>query len=117
MWRQMIFCACLLIAFDANAQPARPVLISQADSTRAIAVDSVTRSREPFSITTQLKFGPDSATRIMLFAMKLQLQLGESATAVTAQAEDASHKLYPLAVEHVDPVPDNPWASAVIIRI
>ena len=113
----MIFCACLLIAFDVNAQPARPVLISQADSTRAIAVDSVTRSREPFSITTQLKFGPDSATRIMLFAMNLQLQLGESATAVTAQAEDASHKLYPLAVEHVDPVPDNPWASAVIIRI
>src|SRR5262249_31038277 len=67
--------------------------------------------------TAQIKFGPDSATRIMLFAMNLQLQLGETATAVTAQAEDANHNLYPLAVEHVDPVPANSWASSVIIRV
>lgn len=113
----MIFFACLLIAFDADAQQTRPVLISHADSTRAIAFDSVTRNREPFTTTTQIRFGPDSATRIMLFAMNLQLQPGETATAVTAQAEDVNHNLYQLAVEHVDPVPDYAWASSVIIRV
>src|SRR5262249_32588922 len=102
---------------DANAQQTRPVLISHADSTRAIAFDSVTRSSEPFTTTAQIKFGPDSATRIVLFAMNLQLQLGETAGAVTAQAEDANHNLYQLAVEHVDAVPNYPWASSIVIRV
>ncbi len=93
-WR---FCCSRLsvIRFDrADAQATRPTLISHADSTRAIAFESVTRQREPFTTTVQVKFGSDSATRIMLFAMNLQLQPGETASAVTADAEDAtSHDL------------------------
>src|SRR5689334_17592810 len=103
MWRRGIFFACLLAAVEASAQQTSPVLISHADSTRAIAFDSVTRRREPFNTTADVKFGSDSATRIMLFAMNLQLQPGDI---VTADAEDASHTLYQLTVEHVDPVPD-----------
>ena len=117
MLRRTIFFACLLAAVEANAQQTAPVLISHADSTRAIAFDSVTRRREPFSTTAQPNFGADSATRIMLFAMSLQLQPGETATAVTADAEDAAHSLYPLTVEYVGPVPANPWALSVIIRV
>ena len=98
----------------AGAQSTRPTLISHADSTRAIAFDSVTRRREPFNITSEVKFGSDSATRIMLFAMNLQPQPGEI---VTADAEDADHILYPLTVEYVGPVPDNPWVSSVVIRV
>src|ERR1043166_3261096 len=68
------------IKFDrAGAQSSSPILISQADSTRAIAFDSVTRRREPFNTTAEIQFGSDSATRIMLFAMNLQLQPGETA--------------------------------------
>ena len=74
----MFFFACLLAAVEANAQQTSPVLISQADSTRAIAFDSVTHRREPFTTTAQIAFGADSATRIMLFAMNLQLQPGEA---------------------------------------
>lgn len=113
----MIFFACLLAAVEAHAQQTSPVLISQADSTRAIAFDSVTHRREPFSTTAQIAFGTDPATRIMLFAMNLQLQPGETASAVTADAEDASHTLHVLTVEYVGAVPDNPWASSVIIRV
>lgn len=113
----MIFFACLLAAVEANAQQTSPVLISQADSTRAIAFDSVTHRREPFTTTAQIAFGPDSATRIMLFAMNLRLQPGETASALTADAEDANHTLYQLVVEHIDSVPDNLWASSVIIRL
>ena len=117
MLRRTIFFACLLAALKANAQQTAPVLISQVDSTRAIAFDSVTHRREPFNTTADVKFGPDSATRIMLFAMNLQLQSGETATAVTADAEAADNSLYALMVEYVGPVPDNPWVSSVIIRL
>ena len=117
MLRRTIFFACLLAAATANAQQTSPVLISHADSTRAIAFDSVTHRREPFPTTTQISFGSDSATRIMLFAMNLQLQPGETTATVTADAEDADHAVHPLSVEYVGPVPDNPWASSVIIRV
>ena len=110
----MVFIACLLGAVEAHAQQTRPILISHADSTRAIAFDSVTRQREPFNTTTQIKFGSDSATRIMLFATSLQLQPGELPS---ADAEDANHNFHPLTVEHVGVVPNHPWVSSVIIRL
>ncbi|HSL56168.1 MAG TPA: hypothetical protein VK868_17340, partial [Pyrinomonadaceae bacterium] len=104
-----------VIKFDnAGAQTTRPVLISHPDSTRAIAFESVTRQREPFTTTVQVRFGPDSATRIMLFAMNLQSQPGEI---VTADAEDATRTIYPLIVEHVRSVPDQPWATSLIVRL
>ena len=106
-----------VVKFDRPRAQSSPVLISQTDSTRAIAFDAVTHRREPFNTTADIKFGSDSATRIMLFAMNLQLQPDETATAVTADAEAADHTLYTLTVEYVGPVPDNPWVSSVIIRV
>ena len=116
MWQRLIFCACVLTAIEAHAQT-RPVLISHVDSTRAIAVDSTTRRREPFNTTAEIRFSSDSATRIMLFALNLQLQSTENATAVTADAEDVDHNLHQLLVEHVGPVPDQPWATSVVMRL
>ena len=113
-----LLCAISLIHFDrVDAQSTRPTLISHPDSTRAIAFESVTRQREPFTTTVQIKFGPDSATRIMLFAMNLQLQPGETASAVTADAEDASHIVHTLNVEHVGSVPQQPWATSLVVRL
>ena len=106
-----------VVKFDRARAQSSPVLISQTDSTRAIAFDAVTHRREPFNTTADIKFGSDSATRIMLFAMNLLLQPDETASAVTADAEAADHTLYTLTVEYVGPVPDNPWVSSVIIRV
>src|SRR6185503_17295231 len=117
MWRRMIFLSSVLFAVYAGAQQSGPVLISQTDSTRAISFDSVTRRREPFSTTTPITFGSDHATRIMLFAMNLNLQPGETATAVTAEAEDASHNTYPLVVENVAKVAEQPWATSIVMRL
>src|SRR5688572_5663297 len=114
MLRRMVFIACLLGAVEAHAQQTRPILISHADSTRAIAFDSVTRHREPFTTATQIKFGSDSATRIMLFATNLQLQSNELPS---ADAEDVNHNFYSLPVEYVRVVPDHPWVSSVVIRV
>src|SRR4026207_199011 len=102
--------AASVIKFDnAFAQTTRPTLISHPDSTRAIAFESVTRQREPFTTTVQVRFGSASATRIMLLAMNPAGQPGE---AITADAEDASHTIYPLTVENAGVVPDQPWATS-----
>lgn len=99
------------------AQTTGPVLFSKDDSTRAIAVDSVTSTREPFSVFAPVAFGTDQSTRMMLFAGNLRLQAGETVAAVTADAEDEAHHVFPLQVEHVGPVPDQDWATAVIVRL
>jgi len=116
--------ACVLLTFfcltrfgDVSAQLPGPILISREDSTRAIAYDSVTHQREPFTATAPIKFGSDPATRIMVFAMNLTLQPNEAITAVTADAEDANHNVLPLTVEHVGTVPDQPWATSIVLRL
>ena len=43
-----------------RAQVPKPVLFSQMDSTRAIAVNSVTRTHEPFPVTEPISFGVDA---------------------------------------------------------
>jgi uncharacterized protein GlcG (DUF336 family) len=102
---------------DTSAQTSRPILFSDVDSTRAIAVDSVTNKKEPFSATVPVSFGADRLTRVMLFAGSLKLAEGETFAAVTADAEDESHNIHALTVEHVGPVPHQDWATAVIVRL
>lgn len=100
-----------------SAQTPRPVLFSDAESTRAIAVDSVTNKQEPFSAAATVAFGSDGGTRVMLFAGNLRLAPGEGREAVTADAEDASHQIYRLQVEHVGPVPNQQWVTSVVVRL
>ena len=101
----------------AKAQLGAPVLVSRDDSIRAVALDSVTHQREPFNPIAAVKFGADSATRIMIFAMNLHLQSGEPASSVTAEAEDENHNIHTLAVENIGSVPDQPWATSLILRL
>lgn len=94
-----------------------PVLVSQETSTRAVAVSSVTRTREPFTLDAPVAFGADARTRVMLFAMNLRLQPGEGAGDVVAEAEDGARRVYPLTVEHVGTVPDQTWLTSVVVRL
>jgi uncharacterized protein GlcG (DUF336 family) len=100
-----------------SAQASSPVLISQETSTRAIVFDSVTHQHEPFSAIAPVKFASDNSTRIMLFAMNLKIQPGETASDVIADAEDAAHHIYPLTVEYVGSVPEQPWATSITVRL
>src|SRR5207302_9420377 len=102
------------------AQPdaPKPVLISQPDSTRAIALEATTFTNEPFSLTPLSRFhDPDPRTRILLFALSLNLQPEEDLTAVTADAEDIAHRHYSLKVEFVRDVPDEVWMKQVTLRL
>lgn len=113
-----LFAGSLLLKFQkASAQSTAPVLISHEDSTRAIAFDSVTRQREPFFTTAPLKFGSDNRTRIMLFAMKLNLRPGDKPSLIDVSAEDSEHNVYQLPVEYIGSVPDQPWATSLVIRL
>src|SRR5207237_1416941 len=44
------------------------------------------------------------------------LSPGESASAVTAEAEDGAHRVYTLTVEQVAPVPGQPWLDSITVR-
>jgi uncharacterized protein GlcG (DUF336 family) len=107
-----------LVQFDeAYAQSAAPVLVSHEDSTRAISFESVTRQHEPFSTIAPVRFGTDNLTRVMLFAMNLTLQIGDTVASVSVEAEDSAHRVYLLPVEYIGAVPDQPWATSVVVRL
>lgn len=108
-------CGSLSAAQAANANP--PVLVSQAGSTRAVALELVTLKGEPFPLTSTVKFSADTRTRICVFAMSLQLLPGEGANAFSADAQDASGKLYSLRIENVSQVPGFPGITMFIIRL
>ncbi len=110
--------ACLVFRHadvSSSAQATRPVLVSEPDSTRAVALESVSRLREPFGLTARHSLGLDRRTRIQIFV--LNLDGGDSAANVTADAEDAARRLHPLAVEHVGPVPGERWMQSVTLRL
>ncbi|MDQ1524685.1 MAG: hypothetical protein QOG00_514 [Pyrinomonadaceae bacterium] len=98
-----------------RAQATRPVLISEANSTRAVAVESVTRLGEPFTRDARHSIGADKRTRVQLFV--LNLERGVEASAITADAEDGARRVYPLAVESVAVVPGQEWMHSVTVRL
>src|ERR1043165_1101538 len=92
--RNYLFLALIVGATSFEAKASAPELVSEATSTRAIALESVSLCREPFPLTQANTFGADARTRIILFAGNLNLLSGETASAVTAEAEDATHARY-----------------------
>ena len=96
-----------------------PTLISvSAASTRAVALESVSMTAEPFSLSAETNFSPnDPRTRITLFVMNLDLLAGETQNSLTADAEDAAHVHYPLKVEYVGQVPNFEGVYMVVMRL
>lgn len=115
-------CLCALAsgAFAARARAQAPlpppVLVSESGSTRAVALDSVLHTSQPFSPTTSLPWSDDGRTRVILFAMNLGLG-GENPAAVSVDAEDGARRRYVLRVEQVSPVAGHEWLSAVVVRL
>lgn len=100
------------------------LLLTQTGSQRAAALDSVTFTQEPFPIINTLNFSSDNRTRISLFAVGLKLSASETASAVTATAEDSHGTLWPLTVEFAGPPAQctgtNPkfcWLTQVVLKV
>ncbi len=99
------------------ASPKAPVLLSEATSTRAIAMESVSFKGEPFPLTQTIAFGSDPRTRIAVFATNVELLAGEGVNAFTADVQDAAGKRYPLKVEYSGTVPGFPGITMFIVRL
>ena len=93
-----------------QAQAPAPVLITEENSSRAIALDSVTRVRDPLPVVALNNFQQrrDPRTRVALFGRNIDLNPGENASAVTATARDSRSRIFSLKVEFVGPVPNLP---------
>lgn len=114
----VLFLISIVGSFEiAVAAVSGPVLLSNATSTRAIALESVTQRPEPFKLTASAPFSPDTRTRVELFVMNLDLLAGEGANALTADAEDAAKVRYPLLVEYVGQVPGFEGIYMIIVRL
>src|SRR6185295_12553548 len=100
-----------------TVQPPPPVLLTEANSNLAIALDSVTFFRDPFPLTNPFNFSGDGRTRVTFFALNVDLQPGETVSAVTARAEDAMLNVYPMTVEFIGSVPAVPGVSEVVILL
>lgn len=96
--------------------PPFPKLLTEAGSDRALALDSVTQLRGPFSIMASHNFSLDKRTRITLFATDIDL-MSADVQAVTAQAEDSQNRTYPLVVEFVGRVPAWDWLTQVNVKL
>ena len=94
-------------------------LVNQQGSSRGVAVDSVFHTLETFAINTgDLPFfSSDHRMRISVFAVGLKLAPGETASAVTATAEDSGGTIRPLTVESVIPVSNNDWLTQVTMKL
>src|SRR5712691_11667584 len=60
-----------------------PVLFTDEGANRALALDSVTFRRDPFSVRNNLNFSSDHTTRLMLLSANLDLQPGDGPSIVT----------------------------------
>src|ERR1051326_1797716 len=134
----------LCVAASAQIGPGSPTLLTEGTgtTTRAVAYDAVTFRSEPFTTVSPFNWNADKTntrdqqTRVMLFAMNLALLPGEGANALTADAQAASGRIYPLKVEALSnpkyvkllPSPGNPnqlvttevaqgWLYAVTLRL
>lgn len=94
-----------------------PVLFTDEGSNRALALDSVTFKRDPFSLDDPNNFSLDHHTRLMLLAANLDLQPGDGPAIVAAQADDGKGNTYPLTVEWVGRLPNFDWITAIVARL
>jgi len=75
--------------------PNTPAMLTAEGSNRALALDSVLWTQEPFRVASTLNFSDDHHTRLMLLVANLDLFPGDDASVVTAQARDSQGTLIP----------------------
>ena len=94
-----------------------PVLLTVPNTSRAVSIHSVRFNREPFTVRTPVNLSSDHRTRIMLFAINVELLSGETPSAITVRAIDARGQSYDLPVEQLVKFPNLSWLSSLIVRL
>jgi CSLREA domain-containing protein len=94
-----------------------PVVLMLETSERAVALDSTIQIRDPFSLTNVFNLSTDQRRRVSLFVWRLGLLAGDTASNVTALAEDDQGGVYNLTVEYVGPLPAISDITQVVVRL
>lgn len=94
-----------------------PLLLLEENSDFAIALDSITLKRDPFTLLNELKLGGDNRRRVSLFVWRLNLLPTDTAANVGALAEDEIGTPYPLVVEFVGPVSGLTDVTQVVVKL
>lgn len=92
----------------------KPLIVTEENTGRAVAFDSVTLLGEPFPLTTIHNFSLDQRTRVVLFASGIDPMPGES---INVQVEDILNRSFPLVVEDVRKVPNFDWLTQIVVRL
>lgn len=103
--------------YQRSTPSSTPVMFTEEGSNRALALDSVLWTHDPFSVTSTRNFSQDQHTRLMLLVANVDLLPGDDASVVTAQAQDSQGNIFPLTVEIVVKVPSFDWITEVIVRL
>jgi len=94
-----------------------PVLLTEQNTDRAIALDSVTQTRDPFSLLNPYNLSTDARRRVALFVWRLGLLPSDNASDVSVLAEDDQGRIYDLAVEYIGPLPGLTEVTQVVVRL
>ena len=106
----------ILAETDANPDSPTPVLISQTDSTRALAAAADSwRGTLPKSSNQTFFYGENS--RIKLFVTNIDLMDGEGANAFRVYIQDVKGREYRLPVEDLRPVKGYGWIYALTVQL
>ncbi|HEX7529725.1 MAG TPA: Ig-like domain-containing protein, partial [Pyrinomonadaceae bacterium] len=94
-----------------------PVLLTEQNTEFAIALDSVTQTRDPFSLINPSNLSTDSRRRVALFVWRLGLLPGDTASDVSVRAEDDQGGPYDLAVEYIGPLAGLGEVTQVVVTL
>lgn len=116
LWLTALLCfsAAAIKAQDENFESSDPVLISEADSVKALAVKPESW-RGGLPAPNAEYFPPGS--RAVVFVTNAALAEGEGANAFRAFAEDARGKKFRLTVENVQQLKKQDWIYALTLQI
>lgn len=97
-----------------NEPPAPQLLVT--DTGRAVGLDSVTTTSEPFRVVAPHLFSTDGRTRITFFVVGVLLGPADLPL-VTVQAEDTQQRIFDLPCEATARVKNLSWMSQVTVRL
>jgi len=103
--------------YQRSTPSSTPVMLTEENSNRALALDSVLWTQDPFPVASSLNFSSDHHTRVMLLVANIDLEPGDDASIVTADARDGQGQLHPLIVENVEKVPSFEWITEVVVKL
>ncbi|MFN2515201.1 MAG: hypothetical protein ABR556_03210 [Pyrinomonadaceae bacterium] len=97
---------------QSNCTEPQPALLMEEGTTKAAALESVTRVRGPFSIINPFNFSADRHTRVIIFTSNLGLEQGENLSILSVNAQGI-----PLPIENVGTVSGLTQYSYIVVRL